>query len=95
MLYNSAQQPKLGILAGNGTMPKEAIEHCKVTNREYFVVGLEPYVMSETLDSTQHYITAQIGEIGKIFNAFRKNEVKEILLAGGIRRPSLSELIPD
>ena len=85
---------KLGILAGNGTMPKEVVEHCKTTNREYFVVGLEPYVLLATINETPHALV-KIGEIGKIYKHFEQNHVKEIVFAGGIRRPSLKELIPD
>jgi len=85
---------KLGILAGNGAMPKEVVEYCKATDREFFVVGLEPHVLPETLQDAPH-ITAKIGEIGKILKNFQKNQVKEIVFAGGVRRPSLIELIPD
>jgi len=85
---------KLGILAGNGTMPKEVIEHCKATNRDYFVVGLEPYIDTTIIKDSPH-VLAKIGEIGKIFKSFQINEVKEIVFAGGIRRPSFKELIPD
>jgi DUF1009 family protein len=88
------QPEKLGILAGNGAMPKEVIEHCKATGRAFFVVGLEPYVLPETLYDAPH-ISAKIGEVGKILKSFQKNQVKEIVFAGGIRRPSFKELIPD
>ena len=85
---------KLGIIAGNGTMPQEVIAHCKSTNRDFFMVGLEPYVLPETLHDTPH-ISAKIGEIGRIFKHFHLNGVIEIVFAGGIQRPSLKELIPD
>ena len=85
---------KLGIIAGNGVMPKEVIEHCKKIKRDYFVVGLEPYVLTETVEGSPH-ILAKIGEIGKIFKYFQAKGVKEIVFAGGIRRPSFKELIPD
>ncbi|MCL2039160.1 MAG: UDP-2,3-diacylglucosamine diphosphatase LpxI [Bacteroidetes bacterium] len=85
---------KLGILAGNGTMPKEVIEHCKAIKRDFFVVGIEPFVLPETLYETPH-ILVKIGEIGKIFKYFQANKVKEVVFAGGIRRPSFKELIPD
>jgi DUF1009 family protein len=85
---------KLGILAGNGAMPKEVVDYCKATGRDFFVVGLEPHVLPETVQDTPH-VLAKIGEIGKILKNFQKNEVKEIVFAGGVRRPTLKELIPD
>ena len=85
---------KLGILAGNGTMPKEVIEHCKATGRDFFVVGIEPYIITDVLHNVPH-ILIKIGEFGKIIKNFQINQVKEIVFAGGIRRPSYKEFIPD
>jgi hypothetical protein len=85
---------KLGIIAGNGNLPFELIKHCKQTNREVFVVGLCPFVNIVNIIDTPH-TTAKIAEVGKIFSAFKKNEVRDIVFAGGIQRPSLNELIPD
>ena len=84
----------LGILAGNGVMPKEVINHCKSTKRDFFVVGLEPHVTPEIAIDTPHIFT-KIGEVGKIFKALKENNVKTIVFAGGIRRPSLKEVLPD
>ena len=85
---------KLGMLAGGGMMPVEIIKHCNNTGREIFVVGIEPYSKEEELKDAPH-IFAKIAEAGKIFKAFAKNEVEEIVFAGGIKRPSFKELIPD
>jgi len=85
---------KLGMLAGGGKMPVEIIKHCNNIGREIFVVGIEPYAKEEELKDAS-FIFAKIGEAGKILNAFAKNEVQEIVFAGGIKRPSFKELIPD
>ncbi len=75
-------------------MPVEIIKHCKATGREIFVVGLKSFASEEQLGDVPHTF-ARIGEAGKIFKAFKENGVHEIVLAGGIKRPSLKELIPD
>ena len=85
---------KLGMLAGGGMMPVEIIKHCNNIGREIFVVGIEPYAKEEELKGAP-FIFAKMGEAGKIFKAFKKNEVQEIVFAGGIKRPSFKELIPD
>ena len=85
---------KLGMIAGNGLLPAEVVNHCKNTSRELFVVGLEPFVIEENLKEVP-YTLAKIAEVGKIFKAMKSNDVKEIVFAGGIHRPSFSELIPD
>ena len=75
-------------------MPVEIIKHCNSTGREIFVVGVEPFAKEDELKDAPH-IFAKIGEAGKILNAMTKNGVRDIVLAGGIKRPSFKELIPD
>jgi DUF1009 family protein len=89
-----SDKKKLGMLAGGGMMPVEIIRHCHRTGKEIFVVGIEPYAKEEELKDVPH-IFAKMGEAGKILNALTKNDVYEIVLAGGIKRPSFKELIPD
>jgi len=85
---------KLGMIAGSGRMPIEIIQHCNKNNVELYVVGIEPFASEEQLKQAPHSF-AKLGEAGKILRTFKKNDVKNIVLAGGIKRPSLRELIPD
>lgn len=89
-----SNQKKLGLIAGGGMMPTEIINYCNVAGRPIFAVGIEPYSNAEQLKAAPH-IFAKIGEVGKILKAMSQNGVEEIVLAGGIKRPSLKELIPD
>jgi DUF1009 family protein len=84
----------LGMIAGSGMMPVEIIRHCNATGRELFVVGIEPFAQEEQLKEAPHTF-AKIGEAGKILKAFKEHHVYEIVLAGGIKRPSFKEMIPD
>ena len=85
---------KLGMIAGSGMMPVEIIKYCNENNIEIYVVGLESFATDEQLKDSPHSF-AKIGEAGKILKAFKNNGVKNVVLAGGIKRPSLKELIPD
>ena len=85
---------KLGMIAGSGMMPVEIIKHCNSIGREIFVVGLDPYAKEEELKEVPH-IFAKMGEVGKMLKTLSKNDVHDIVLAGGIKRPSFKELIPD
>ena len=89
-----SDKKKLGMIAGNGMMPVEIIKHCNLTGREIFVVGIEPFAKAEDLKDAPHTF-AKIGEAGKMLKALKKNNVHDIVLAGGIKRPSFKELIPD
>jgi DUF1009 family protein len=84
----------LGIIAGNGMMPVETIWHCRQNNIPICVVGLEQFCIQEEISKAPH-IFVKLGEIGKMFNAFKQNNVKEIIFAGGLIRPSFKDLIPD
>ncbi|MDR2910747.1 MAG: UDP-2,3-diacylglucosamine diphosphatase LpxI [Bacteroidales bacterium] len=85
---------KLGMIAGGGMMPVEIIKYCNENNIEIYVVGIESFATDDQLKDAPHSF-AKIGEAGKILKAFKNNGVKNIVLAGGIKRPSLKELIPD
>ena len=89
-----SDKKKLGMIAGDGMMPVEIIRHCNKTGTEIFVVGIEPFATEESLKDAQH-VFAKIGEAGKIIKAFRENNIQNIVLAGGIGRPSFMELLPD
>jgi DUF1009 family protein len=88
------QKQPIGIIAGSGMMPVEIIKHCNNHHIPVFVVGLEPFATAEQLREAPHTF-AKIGEAGKIMKALKKNNVRNIVLAGGIKRPSFKELIPD
>jgi DUF1009 family protein len=85
---------KLGMIAGGGMMPVEIIKYCNENNIEIYVVGLESFATEEQLKEAPHSF-AKIGEAGKILKTFKNNGVKNVVLAGGIKRPSFKTLIPD
>ncbi|MDR2912269.1 MAG: UDP-2,3-diacylglucosamine diphosphatase LpxI [Alistipes sp.] len=86
---------KIGLLAGGGMMPVEIIRSCRARGIEVYVVGLLPWAdETVTPDGTSH-VMARLGEVGKMMKFFRTHDVTDIVLAGGIKRPALKELIPD
>lgn len=85
---------RVGLIAGNGAMPLEIIKSCKAKGIEVFVVGLLPFADEVNYTEAPH-IMAKMGEAGKILKFFNKHDVHDIVMSGGIKRPSLKELIPD
>lgn len=86
--------PKLGILAGGGTLPKRLIEHCRDSGRECFVIAFESHCDAGTVAGVAH-AWCRLGAAGDILSALRTTGVREIVLAGRIRRPSLRDVRPD
>jgi Uncharacterized protein conserved in bacteria len=82
------------MIAGSGMMPTEIIRYCVAHQKEVFVIGLESFANETNIGEAPHDF-ARMGEVGKILKAFQKNGVQDIVLAGGIKRPSFKELIPD
>jgi UDP-2,3-diacylglucosamine hydrolase len=85
---------RLGIIAGSGGLPRRLIESCRAEGREIFVVALEGEADQATVESVPH-AWCRIGGAAAMLDLLRANAVGELILAGGVRRPSLAGLRPD
>jgi DUF1009 family protein len=86
--------PKLGIIAGSGTLPKALVEKCRETGRDCFVLAFEGETDPACVDGTPH-LWSRLGAAAKNLTTLRQAGVGEVVMAGGIRRPSLTGLRPD
>ena len=85
---------RIGIVAGSGTLPQRLIESCRATGREVFVLALVGEADPSVVEAVPH-AWSRIGAAGLALDTLRANGVTELVLAGGVRRPSLSSLRPD
>lgn len=93
----SAQAPSggaLGIIAGSGRLPRRIIESCRAAGREVFVLALEGEAEPDTVKAVPH-AWCKLGGAASGLDLLRAHGVGELVLAGGVRRPSLSALRPD
>jgi hypothetical protein len=84
---------KLGLIAGNGSLPDRIIESCLAKNQPIFVISItdeQPKLINKTLN-----IKLNIASVGKAIKFLKNNDVKDIIFAGGLSRPKLKELRPD
>lgn len=86
---------KLGIIAGSGALPHCLIEACQKEHREFFVLGLKGQLNTNEYDKNLPMECIRLGEIGKAFRLLKKNKVEEVVMIGGVKRPSLVGLRPD
>ncbi|MEI9987570.1 MAG: hypothetical protein WDN69_33165 [Aliidongia sp.] len=86
--------PKLGIIAGSGALPKKLVEKCRETGRDCFVLAFEGETDPACIDGIDH-AWSRLGAASKNFTMLREAGVQEIVMAGGIRRPSITGLRPD
>ena len=85
---------KLGIICGGGALPQALIEACVAKNIPYFAVALEGQCNLSVFDGGE-YITARLGQAGKIIKTLKREGVGDLVMIGHVKRPSLKDLKPD
>jgi UDP-2,3-diacylglucosamine hydrolase len=85
---------KLGILAGAGELPLRVIEACRASSRPIFVLAFEGSADPAVTEGVPH-AWVRLGAAGEGLRLLRENGVEELVMAGGVRRPSLRSLRPD
>jgi DUF1009 family protein len=84
----------LGIIAGSGGLPRRLIEACRATSRDVFVLALEGEAEPETVATVAH-AWCRMGAAAKALGLLRDNGVTDLVLAGSIKRPTLTSIRPD
>src|SRR5207244_2018558 len=74
----------LGIIAGNGGVPRRIIERCQAVGREVFVLALEGEADPSLVAAVPH-AWCRIGGAAAGLDTLRAHAVGELLLAGGVR----------
>lgn len=89
-----AEKRKLGIIAGNGTLPNAVIKACRQEKRPVFVLGLKGHADPALLQENEGAFI-RLGSVGRAIRLFRRAGVQDIVFIGGVRRPSVAEILPD
>lgn len=83
--------PKLGIIAGGGDVPARLIAACRNSGRDFFVLALKGQTDPESVADVPH-AWVRLGAAGKALDALHGAGVKEIVMVGAVRRPSLMSM---
>ena len=86
--------PKLGILAGGGNLPLHIIRQCQRQNRPFFVLGFKDQVNPADYAAVP-FGEVRLGAVQQALSLMRQNDVKQLVMAGHVQRPSLASLRPD
>jgi hypothetical protein len=84
----------LGIIAGGGGLPRRLIESSRAAGRAVFVLALEGEAEPETVGDVPH-AWCRMGAAAKGLGLLRDNGVTDLVIAGGVRRPTLTTIRPD
>lgn len=90
----AAARTPLGIIAGSGGLPARLIDSCQAAGRAVFVLALEGEADRGVVERAPH-AWCRIGAAASGLDVLRAQGVGELVLAGGVRRPSLAALRPD
>lgn len=82
---------RIGIIAGGGSLPRKLIETCRRDGRDYFVLGFH----GQTDAGLSPHAWTRLGATSQAIDILKKNSVDTLVMAGAIRRPTLSEMRPD
>ena len=87
----------LGIVAGNGQMPLKVIEACLKQKRPFFVMALKNQADPNLYKDIENVEWFRVGQVGHMFKRAHFHSVSDVVMIGGVRRPSLSvcQLRPD
>ncbi|HVH80440.1 MAG TPA: UDP-2,3-diacylglucosamine diphosphatase LpxI [Stellaceae bacterium] len=91
---NAQSSGPVGIIAGSGSLPRRLIESCRTLGRDVFVLALEGEAEPEALANVPH-AWCRIGAAAKGIGLLREHGVADLVIAGGVRRPSLASIRPD
>ena len=94
-VININKDRKLGIICGGGDLPEKIISWCKKINRPYFALAIKDNADEKYFDENVNHTWIRIGQAGTGFKRLKDEGVKEIVLIGTIKRPTLSDLVPD
>ena len=87
--------PKLGVLAGGGQLPVQVIAACREAGRPVFVIAFAGFTETAVVADVPH-AWMKLEKVGGILSRLQAEGVKEVVLAGPVRRPgSLLSLRPD
>ena len=85
---------RLGIIAGGGSLPGLIARACEGEGREILVIAFEGETDPATCAGVPHRWLG-LGAVGTLLKSLRQADCREVVLAGAIRRPSLSSLKVD
>jgi len=87
---------KIGIIAGNGDFPIEFARAAKQKGLTVVVVAHEGETLPEIAQWTDALFWIKGGQLGKLIKTFKDQGVRDVLMAGGIKKTQLfSGALPD
>ena len=85
---------KIALLAGNGILPHSLTAAFQKNKTPYHIIAFQGLTESSIVEAHPHTYVG-IGEVGRILDVLKAENVTHIIMAGALRRPSFSEIKVD
>jgi len=85
----------LGLIAGKGIYPHLVLESARRRGVQVYVAAFEGETSPELASSGDQHEWMRLGQLGKLIAFFKKNQVRQALMAGQITPGRLFDLRPD
>ena len=88
---------KLGLIAGNGDLPKAVAEEARAKGYEIIAIGLEPLAEISLASAVDEIRWINVGKLGQVISFLKKSGVKKAVMAGKVPKTLLykSKITPD
>jgi DUF1009 family protein len=80
---------KIGLIAGNGNFPVAFARAAKQKGMQVIAVAHEGETMPELAHCVDAIFWIKVGQLGKLIKIFKEQGVKDVLMAGGVRKTRL------
>lgn len=91
-----SDQPKFGLIAGNGRFPFLVIEGARKSETPLAVVAIKEETDPEIEKAADELVWLGIGKLGKMISFFRERGISKVMMAGQVKHVQLfSGAIPD
>jgi DUF1009 family protein len=87
---------KIGLIAGNGRFPILFADQMKAQGIEVIAVAHLGETLKEIEGHVDKVFWIKVGQLGKLIKTFKREEVRNLVMAGGIKKTRLfTDVIPD
>lgn len=87
-------QPKIGILAGRGSLPAKLVEACRQASRDVFVIAFNGETDPDVVHDVPH-AWVDVTAVGRTLRLLHDAEVRELVMVGPVSRPDFARIRPD
>jgi DUF1009 family protein len=94
MTTTTPEPTPLGIIAAGGVMPRRLADDVLASGRPVYVVAIREFAESQLYAGLPHRVV-RLGAAGQLIAAFRAAGVRDLVMLGHAKRPSLLSLFPD